>query len=93
MAYSFLLHTTSHLSPYNTETSIVPLCNQSHLTVAQQPSTIDGIVLSILWYIIRCVPLLQPVVFFLWLQPHGAGKYTFDIGCRQEGDYIFENKV
>ena len=26
-------------------------------------------------------------------QPHGAGKYTFDVGCHQNGDYVIESQV
>ena len=27
------------------------------------------------------------------LQPNGPGCYTFDVGCKQVGDYVVENKV
>ena len=26
-------------------------------------------------------------------QPHGTGKYSYDVGCHQNGDYVIENQV
>ena len=30
---------------------------------------------------------------FVCLQPQGAGKYVFDIGCQQLGEYVLDQEV
>lgn len=37
------------------------------------------------------IPLF--VCLFTCLQPQGAGKYVFDIGCQQLGEYVLDQEV
>ena len=30
---------------------------------------------------------------FVCLQPQGSGKYVFDIGCQQLGEYVLDQEV
>ena len=42
--------------------------------------------------IIICIIIII-IIIILYSQPQGAGKYTFDIGVQQLGDYILEKIV
>ena len=33
------------------------------------------------------------VCLFVCLQPQGSGKYVFDIGCQQLGEYVLDQEV
>ena len=33
------------------------------------------------------------MIMFVCLQPQGAGKYVFDIGCQQLGEYVLDQEV
>lgn len=40
-----------------------------------------------------CLYTNDYVCLFVCLQPQGPGKYVFDIGCQQLGEYVLDQEV